>query len=123
MDCQKCLQKCRAVCCGIIPLERKFIKKHKPVRKVLKEVELGGDMVILETEGRYCPYLNQELKCSIYNERLEVCRLFGDESQIALTCPFQDKEGRIRSRQERRAVERKVSKDMDRFLNQYGGKK
>ena len=49
-------------------------------------------------------------KCKIYNERPEVCKRFGDESHPALCCPYQDKNGRVRSRAERRYTERQIDK-------------
>jgi Fe-S-cluster containining protein len=117
MNCNKCLDKCKAVCCGIIPFDRKFIAKNKPLRKVVKEIDMGEE-VILETEGLRCPYLSEQFTCTIYNKRPEVCKLYGNETQINLTCQYQDKDGRIRSRQERRNIERHITKFIDAFIRQ-----
>ena len=116
IDCSKCLNKCKAGCCGVIPFERKFIVKHKPVREVIKEIDVGHDTVVLETKGMVCPFLGEDYHCTIYKDRPEVCRLYGNEGQINLTCQWQDKNGRMRSRQERRNIEREISKFMDRFI-------
>lgn len=115
INCDQCLNKCKAACCGVIPFDRKFVKKHKPVRKVIREIDMG-DEVVLETEGLKCPYLGEDYHCTIYKHRPEVCKLYGNEAQINLTCQFQDKNGRMRSRQERRKVERDIEGFMDKFI-------
>jgi len=114
MDCSKCIKNCKAACCGIVPFEKKFVKNNKPLRKVIKEHEFKG-MILLETKGYICPYLKEDYTCSVYDKRPEVCRLFGNESHIMLTCQFQDKDGNIRSRQNRRSVGRKISKNFNPF--------
>ena len=53
-----------------------------------------------------CPFLTYDLKCNIYADRPFVCREFGSESHLMMKCCFQDKDGRVRSRQETRAVTR-----------------
>jgi len=112
-DCNKCIQKCKASCCGIIPFTNRFIIKNKPVRKILKEIDFGYNLTILETENNYCPYLSEKFICVIYQKRPKVCRLYGSEKEVNLTCLYQDKNGRIRSRQERRAKEREAAKLID----------
>ena len=116
MDCKSCIDKCHSGCCGVIPFDRKFVKKHKPLRPVIKELEIDKDTVVLETPGFICPYLNEDFSCSVYEDRPEVCRLYGNETQINLTCQYMDKDGRIRSRQERRMVEQKIGKFMGRYI-------
>jgi Fe-S-cluster containining protein len=115
MNCQKCLAKCKAGCCGVIPFDRAFLKRHKPVREVLKEIDTG-EFVILETEDMACPFLQADYACAVYADRPDVCRLYGNETQINLTCQWLDKNGRERSRPERRQVERKITKFMDNFI-------
>ncbi len=58
------------------------------------------------TKTHRCPFLTYDLKCNIYENRPFVCREFGKESHERLKCSFQDKDGRERSRQERRLIER-----------------
>lgn len=119
LNCDQCLSKCHAACCGVVPFSKGFISKHRPVREVLKEVEIETGDVVLETEGHNCPYLKENYQCSVYKDRPEICKIYGNETQINLTCQFQDKDGRMRGRQERRAVERKITKFMENFLKQY----
>jgi Fe-S-cluster containining protein len=116
MNCEKCLGTCKAVCCGIVPLEKKFTMKHQPVRKVIKELDLGDGNVILETEDYRCPYLGEDFKCSVYKDRPEICRLYGNEKVITLTCQYQDKHGRIRPRPERREIERQIKKVVKKHI-------
>ena len=114
MQCQKCISKCHAGCCGVVPFDRKFVAENKPVRKVLKVLDVG-EFVVLETENMSCPYLNLDYSCSVYSKRPDVCRLYGNENNINLTCQWRDKNGRIRSRQERRQIERKIIKFIDNY--------
>lgn len=118
MNCANCLKDCKAACCGIIPFEKDFIKRHKPIREVLKTIELDNDLIVLETENFVCPYLNSDYSCSVYKDRTDVCKLYGNETQINLTCQFQDKDGRIRSRQERRKIERQINKFIAKYVKE-----
>jgi RNA ligase (TIGR02306 family) len=77
------------------------------------------NMDLLETEGNSCPYLGLDFKCSIYEDRPEVCRLYGNEQDINLTCQYQDKNGRMRSRQEKRIIESKIKKFMDSWIKKH----
>jgi hypothetical protein len=115
LNCKNCISKCGAACCGLVPISKKIFEKNKPYREFLEVVDLGDD-VIFETKDFKCPYLNEENACTIYDKRPEVCKLFGSEKDIKLTCPYQDKDGRIRSRQERRMIERAGEKDMNRIF-------
>jgi Fe-S-cluster containining protein len=115
-DCNQCLNKCHGACCGVIPFADNFIKKHKPVRKIVEEFKLDRETALVG-EGGVCPYLGEDFKCTVYNDRPEVCRLYGHEER--LKCPWQDKNGRLRSRQERRAIERENEKLVDRFFKRH----
>jgi len=98
----------------VVPFDKKFVDKNKHIRvREVTHVTEFGDKVILETKDMMCPYLSKEYKCTIYNERPEVCRLFGNETHPLLVCPYQDKNGKIRSRQERRNIERENGKHFD----------
>jgi Fe-S-cluster containining protein len=116
IDCSKCLAKCKAICCGIVPFDPGFIAKHKTVREVVNRLDISDGNVVLETKDWRCPYLGEDYRCTVYEDRPDVCRLYGNEQQINLTCQYQDKDGRIRSRQERRAVEREIGKMIKRFV-------
>jgi len=62
------------------------------------------------TDDLKCTFLKDDFTCNIYHDRPHVCKKFGDETHLMMTCVFQDKNGRERSRQERRNLERKTNK-------------
>lgn len=106
LPCEKVLNKCKAGCCGPVPMPKKLFKANrgKMQRKIhiVKEVyaQVGSSleaMVIpLAVDGN-CPFLNKAFKCAIYKVRPEVCRMFGDEKEDhRLACPYIDSEGNIR---------------------------
>lgn len=117
-NCEKYLNKCKAKCCCSAPLERDLYEKHKD--KALKpytELDYKGidpetgeevDLVIMTTEDGSCCFLDESLKCIIHDDKPIVCQKFGNESHPMLVCPYQDKDGRERSRQERRQRERSL---------------
>lgn len=110
MDCSKCTAKCGAECCSNVPFDRSFVETHKPVREIIELVPLGDNMVVPKTASGRCPFLSEDYRCTVYKDRPRVCRVFGDESTIFATCSWQDKNGRVRSRQEKRQLDRLQSK-------------
>jgi Fe-S-cluster containining protein len=122
MNCDSCLLTCRAACCrGPIPMLKETFAAHTPIRPVTKQMEHGENIIVMhvaENGEQVCPFLGMDDKCSIYGDRPELCRKFGDESHIMMTCSFQAKDGRIRSRQERRKVQRDQDKDAHRIIAQ-----
>lgn len=105
MDCSKCLNECRGECCSEVPMPAAFLKRHTPVREITEVVEYGGSVVAKTASGR-CPFLTEDYKCSVYSDRPAICRVFGDDLTPFSKCRWQDKDGRPRSRQERRALAR-----------------
>jgi Fe-S-cluster containining protein len=84
--------------------------------EVMEYGELFGETHdLLLTEDRRCVFLNDDLSCNVYEDRPWVCKKYGDESCSFMTCPFQSKEGRIRSRQERRKIERENLSDFKKI--------
>lgn len=80
------------------------------------------EFVLPMTENLKCCFLNTDLSCNIYDDRPNICKKFGDESHSFMTCHFQDKHGRIRSRQERRKLERAnhvTSTDLLKILSNF----
>jgi Fe-S-cluster containining protein len=125
MDCKKCHKQCNADCCGIFFIPKDIFDRNqdKIVNRDFQftqvdEVSLIEDLiagnastkaphVVAQTKDLKCCFLNKDLSCNIYDDRPFVCRKFGDESSLHMTCQFQAKDGRVRSRQERRSLERK----------------
>ncbi len=138
-NCSKCLHKCKAICCSIIPIEKEFFESHEhlAIRPVVEKQEMFFPKIeeeILEdlqeyckiipekmhvvpiTEDAKCCFLKEDLSCAIYEERPRICRDFGNEKHLYLTCIYQTKDGNVRSRQERRSLERTLTKRHEKFL-------
>lgn len=110
-DCKKMHPKCKAQCCGIVPIPKEIYDANKD--KLVRPIVNLLDVVIAYipvTEDHYCPFLNEDLSCNIYEERPEVCKKFGDESHKMLICPYLDKNGKERSRQFMRSERRNIEK-------------
>jgi hypothetical protein len=113
-DCKKMHPKCKAECCGIVPIPKETFEKHKDK---IKDISLAiidlDDHVVFETNNHYCPFLSDDLQCKIYEDRPPICRKFGDESHPLMCCPVLDKNGKERTDKERK----KVTKSAEKFIN------
>jgi len=92
IDCSKCPE--GGECCGIIPLTKDLIENYKDKFQVKQTEILGkGSVRAVGTEDFHCVFMNRETKlCAIYDDRPEVCRLFGTKEGIqkkglGLACP------------------------------------
>ena len=83
MNCN--IQQCKAECCGAVPLAQSF-KKYPFARKC--EVKDFDDFFIATDENLTCGFLDENHKCSIYEMRPEICRIFGDASHPLSTCKY-----------------------------------
>ena len=109
-DCKKMHPKCKAGCCGVVPIPKEiYAKNQDKIVRSLHDLSSHKDCVIPITSEGYCVFLNPDLSCNIYEDRPDICRKFGDESHPMLFCPVLDKNGKERCRQNRRAVERQTS--------------
>lgn len=105
-DCKKALHKCKAECCKTVPFPKKLYKRlrSKSHRKVIKLKEIYQKMgqsleamVVPFTLDMICPFLNKKHECSIYDERPEMCRIFGKESiDPQLRCAYLKENGEER---------------------------
>ncbi len=101
---------CKALCCGTFPIDEEIYDRNKfrivtePYREVRFTENNNKSFVTAHTESGLCVFLNKDLSCNIYDQRPLICKKYGDESHALLRCPFQDKNGTVRSRQERRSV-------------------
>jgi Fe-S-cluster containining protein len=69
------------------------------------------------TKDMMCPFLNADYTCNIYDDRPGVCRDFGNETHPDLTCSYQDKDGKERSRQESRKLKRECQRRTEKLIN------
>lgn len=116
-ECSRLHAKCKAMCCCVSPIDRDVWErnKHKALRPIEKLLDMDGpfEAVLPVTADAMCTFLTQELRCSIYEDRPRLCKKYGDDSSPCMKCPFQDKEGRLRSRQETRKILRDSSKKLE----------
>lgn len=112
MNCGKCLDKCKAECCGLVPFDKTVFARNrgKQKREILEVINVDDTHVVIVCKHNYCVFLDANYKCSIYDERPEVCKLYGNIDN--LPCFYQDKEGNMRTRQDRRRLSRKYDKKM-----------
>ncbi len=118
MNCFECHNKCKAECCSdLTPLPKGLIDKHqeKVVNCSIEKKEVYNESVINTTGNGRCIFLREDMRCNIYDDRPELCRKFGDETHPMLFCSWQSKEGRVRSRQEKRKIERQAKDWVNKF--------
>lgn len=113
IDCDKCPEK--GSCCGPFQMKKDFVEKHKTDFQVIPEktYEVGNTITFL-TSDFGCVFLNRTTKkCSIYDDRPEVCKLYGISKDLRLQCPYFKPSGNPRSE----ASRKKVQKFFDRLID------
>lgn len=73
--------------------------QRRPKTIFQSEDKYGKTHVIPVTDSGYCPFLKEDLKCAIYEDRPDLCKKFGDESHPAMCCPMQDNNGNPRDKE------------------------
>jgi len=118
MNCLKLHPKCHAECCGVCPFPGDLWDRvcHRAVRPIKQIQRDEQNFVHAVSADDRCPFLGYDLKCAIYDDRPDICRRYGDESHILLTCRWQAADGRIRQRPERRQVWRRIKAAQDALL-------
>jgi Fe-S-cluster containining protein len=72
IDCQSCLQSCKAICCKI-----PFALSRQDVQEGLVRWEFGRPYLIAHDKDGYCVHLNREnYQCAAYEHRPLPCRGF-----------------------------------------------
>jgi len=129
----KCKPDCKAECCGIIGFSTEFADKHEHlIKKPIKEVSVkafmerssilpDGDSILklVDTAGVVfyippelkCVFLDENFKCMAYDDRPQICRLYGIHSD--LLCPYMKPNGNPRSPGDQRRTQRKINRDVD----------
>ena len=118
MNCEPFLPECQAECCGPCPIPKALwaASQDKLQRVPTTALDDGDGFVHQMGADGNCCFKQADFRCAIYDRRPEVCHLFGDESHPLLRCRWQKKDGRRRSRTERRQLSRELMEDQDRFL-------
>ncbi len=112
MSCPNCKafqHLCKSACCGYVPIDLNVWEHNQhniqtPPKEILS---VGPETILPITPSGNCPFLAKDLSCAIYNDRPEVCQLFGNESHINLTCSYQKANGEPRSFHERKRLNKK----------------
>jgi Fe-S-cluster containining protein len=111
MACEKLLNKCKAQCCGVVPIPSKVWEANQDkINRKPQQVMFEMDAIIPVTKDGICPFLSDEHRCNIYDDRPEICQKFSDESHPMMCCTFINKDGVERKRQDKRRVERMQEK-------------
>jgi len=107
----KCIDSC-GKCCGPILFTREEWEKHRYLLPPCVYIDYIGDRIVPQTEK--CPFLTKEKQCMIYDDRPEVCRLFGVDER--LPCPYLKPNGKPRSKASQKQVERMQNKKLDLLI-------
>jgi Fe-S-cluster containining protein len=109
---------CKAECCSVVPMTRQEFNGNFSfiVRPVIGVVDFDRHTVIPETADNKCPFLRDDYACNIYDRRPEICRKFGDESHINMSCRFQKANGSARSIFEINKIDNAQKEHLKKFL-------
>lgn len=109
---------CKAECCSVAPMEQQIFARnfHKLVIPVSETMPFAPGIILPITATNKCPFLNQDLSCNIYDDRPAVCRKFGDETHINMTCCYQTKDGAERPLPQRKRIQRKQKEEHKKFF-------
>jgi Fe-S-cluster containining protein len=69
--------------------------------------ELEKNIVIAITKSSNCIFLTKDKKCAIYEDRPEVCKLYGtSKTNQDLMCPYLKHNGNKRSKADQKKIDR-----------------
>jgi Fe-S-cluster containining protein len=96
---------CKSACCGPVPIDKKvYAENHYLLQRSVEKTFDLGTTIVPVTSDMVCPFLASDHSCMIYNDRPDVCKKYGDESDILMTCAYQTADGKARSRKETRKI-------------------
>ena len=76
----KCnVKTCKAECCGPVPVPVGYLdifKDRIDSRSIVVDTGSPFTRVVMRTDG-VCGFLDKDFHCSIYENRPEICRMFG----------------------------------------------
>ena len=119
MNCHNLHPRCKAECCACTtPIPKEIWERNQQhMQRAFTEKLEDEDHVWLVTDDARCVFLKENLDCAIHHDKPWICKKFGDESCSMMTCSWQAADGRERSRQERRKIERQHDKDTETYTN------
>lgn len=110
INCLELIEKgvCKSDCCGVVPFKKGWVEKHKAdiQKQFITKHEIGRNLFVYETANLKCIFLTSKNRCAVYDDRPEICRLFGTgtgtiHGQIRniddplLKCPHEYKEFKL----------------------------
>ena len=73
-------------CCGVFPIDKAiFLRNLDKLQRAYGELVQAENCVVPVTEDGFCVFLTAEKRCSIYEERPDVCRLYGEIPALQCT--------------------------------------
>lgn len=114
-QCSKLHSRCGAACCKIFPMNEILYRANedKRTKPVVREESPRKGYIVPVTQDLSCCFLKDDLDCAIHDVRPGVCRTFGSESHVLMTCDYQNKEGEVRSRGQIRYIQKEKKKFVD----------
>lgn len=96
---KKCkIEICHAFCCYNVPLDRRLIGAYrkKIVNPIIRYADEFGDANVAlpitdeNLSKNKCPFLRNDCRCNIYQQRPQLCRMYGDNGKLSkfLHCRF-----------------------------------
>ncbi len=106
IDCSKCPEP--GSCCGPFQMKKGFIEEHKDkIQKKPEKIVSGSWFECALCDDVACVFLNRKTKkCAIYEDRPEICRLYGISKNIRIQCPWFKPSGNPRSEASRKQIQR-----------------
>lgn len=109
---------CKAQCCSMVPLPRSLVVDnfHLVVTPIKEMLDFTDMDVVPITETGKCPFLKTDYGCAVYESRPPVCRKFGDETHLNMTCAYQKPNGVARTKKEYQMINRKHTEAINKFF-------
>lgn len=123
MNCKPFLRDCKGMCCSCCPIPRDLFKFH--IDKIVREPTFvkvappykGQEQVIPVTADAKCVFLREDYTCNIYKDRPMICRMFGSETSLFLSCLYQRSDGSPRLERDRKRLMNKIQKKYAKLRN------
>jgi Fe-S-cluster containining protein len=105
---------CRGDCCGVVPFPRGFLDEHREATAVdVRVVIPEGEFELILGHDKTCVFCHRETGlCNVYDQRPQLCRIFGVGEDLYLQCPWLVPDGTRRSRARRRRLARHMEAAM-----------
>jgi len=122
IDCSKCPD--RGCCCGVFMMSKELVNKHRDKFQVKQfQVLEDKDSITIVTDDLGCIFLNRKTRrCEIYEDRPEICRLYGMSKDKKLQCAYFKPSGNPRSEASKKQVLKYIDKMNKEVMNEIQGK-